>query len=86
MDFQDVDFLTQILYTIKSLVYQVGLCMNKKNVEKAIEEAKRFIVAASDLLYTPDISWEITGSAKSGMVRRASMDLTRILAQLRKPR
>lgn len=59
--------------------------MNKKNVEKAIEEAKRFIVAASDLLYTPDISWEITGNAKSGMVRRTSMDLTRTLAQLRKP-
>ena len=61
--------------------------MTKLEVKQAIEEAERFILRAKALLKSQaSITWEDIGSSKeSGAVRRASMDLTRSLADLRKP-
>lgn len=58
--------------------------MNKTKLQKAMFEARRFYEKAKEL---EKDSKEIyfTGSALSGSVKRASMDLTRALADLRKP-
>jgi hypothetical protein len=57
--------------------------MTKKGIEVAMREASDFLQKAGDLLRGED--WEISGSAQSGSVRRASLDLTRALAKMRKP-
>lgn len=58
--------------------------MNKSKLHKAMFEAKRFYDKAKQLdKEVEDIYY--TGSALSGAVKRASMDLTRALADLRKP-
>ena len=61
--------------------------MNRKTVIEAANEAQRFIKVADKLLYkyTPE-DWtlmSITGCKESAALKRASMDLTRILADLR---
>jgi len=61
--------------------------MNQKTLVEAIMEADRFMEKAKKAL------WElqkmkhvhICGTKKSAAARRASMDLTRALAELRKP-
>ena len=61
--------------------------MNQKTLQAAIIEAERFLDLAKDLhMQSTHIDWiHIQGTARSGAVRRASMDLTRALADLRKP-
>lgn len=71
--------------------------MNRRQVEAAVVEAERFLDAAKALLATEvrawnDGVWSTTawkgGSdapKQSGAVRRASMDLTRSLAEMRRP-
>lgn len=59
----------------------------KKHIQEAREEALRFLARVAELekvfKSSPIISnWG--GCAQSGAVRRASMDLTRALAKLRK--
>jgi len=63
------------------------------SLKRAIEEAKRFIRAAEEVeitLVTPDdettrtYSYVVTGK-ESAACKRASMDLTRALAEMRKP-
>jgi hypothetical protein len=54
-------------------------------VIKAVEEAERFQKLAYLLHKCDKNDWEITGSKLSGAVRRASMDLTRALAEMRRP-
>jgi len=61
--------------------------MNKSNIKEARDEAKRFIKACSMALYRLERerrSYFLVGVAESGACRRASMDLTRALAKLRK--
>ncbi len=63
--------------------------MTPENLRHAIEEARRFILRAKELQNKLDADCNdgdsITGYPKqSGAVRRASMDLTRSLAKLRK--
>ena len=58
--------------------------MNKSKLHKAMFEARRFYEKAKEL----DKVWKdsyLTGTALTGAVKRASMDLTRALADLRKP-
>ena len=59
------------------------------NLEKILEvrnEAERFIHEVAKLVSeSPNKDWEITGSKLSGSVRRASLDLSRKLAEMRKP-
>lgn len=63
--------------------------MKQANLLTAIEEARRFIKAATTQYNTrrPDgfmtNGWAVTGATASA-TRRASMDLTRALAALRK--
>lgn len=72
--------------------------MNRTNLDRAADEAQRFLQAAVDLRNASDESIAerkrtgsyyplnpFSGSKQSGAVRRASMDLTRALAELRKP-
>ena len=60
--------------------------MNQKTLQAAIIEAERFLDLAKDLhAQSAHIDWiYIQGTARSGAVRRASMDLTRALADLRR--
>ena len=58
--------------------------MNKSKLHKAMFEAKRFYEKAKELDKEGKDTY-FTGSALSGAVKRASMDLTRALADLRKP-
>lgn len=58
--------------------------MNRATLRAAITEAERFIRLAKDAAAElPDQGYQITGNRKSGAARRASMDLTRALADLR---
>lgn len=57
--------------------------MTKRAVETAASRAADFLQKAGDLLGGSD--WEIHGSAQSGAVRRASLELTRALAVMRRP-
>lgn len=62
----------------------MGVTIGKIN--RALEEAERFIVkarAARERLREDEMV-EYCGSKETGAVRRASMDLTRALAALRK--
>lgn len=61
--------------------------MNISKLICAIDEAKRFIIKA-ELAYNKiqeNSLTTITGSKETGAAKRASMDLTRVLADLRKP-
>lgn len=57
--------------------------MNEQTVREAMNEAERFLRRAREYMKTPGSPWQ--RSVESGAVRRASMDLTRALAVMRKP-
>jgi hypothetical protein len=77
--------------------------MSNAKLNRAIEEARRFLTIATDYqnaLHNEEVKvakakkaepdnawkhWHQSFPAKSGATRRASMDLTRVLADLRKP-
>lgn len=61
--------------------------MNIRTLQAAIAEAERFLDLARELqAQSNHTSWSfITGTRASGATRRASMDLTRALADLRRP-
>lgn len=59
--------------------------MTQAGVLKALQVAKRFQKEVNLLLEGP-MDWNIVGTKTSGSVRRASMDLTRALAEMRKGR
>ena len=58
--------------------------MNRAKVQAAKGEAERFIERCDDYLNDPP-QYEFAVSKVGGAVRRASMDLTRALADLRRP-
>ena len=58
--------------------------MNRATLNAAVTEAERFIRLAKDAAADlPDHGYQVNGSRKSAAARRASMDLTRALADLR---
>ncbi len=61
--------------------------MNVDKLKKAINEATRFQKAAKAALAR--LEWDrtayISGSTETAAAKRASMDLTRALAEMRKP-
>ena len=62
--------------------------MNTKTLSAARAEAKRFLHALDEMQRAAQIEgngYVTYGSKLSGAVRRASMDLTRALADLRRP-
>lgn len=61
--------------------------MTEEKVKQARLTALRFVNLADELLdMTLACPWyQRVGSKKSGALRRASLDLTRILAEMRKP-
>lgn len=67
--------------------------MRKEEIKLAVKEAKRFIKAAELCLEARkpyrvdgvDFEFHETAPKQSGALRRASMDLTRQLAEMRKP-
>jgi hypothetical protein len=58
--------------------------MKWEDIQKAESEAQRFLKAVALLHKLSKTDWEITGNKWSGAVRRASLDLTRALAEMRK--
>lgn len=60
--------------------------MKNTEVKKAVAEAKRFIKLAGELKINQYANlMYIDAGKESGALRRASMDLTRQLAKMRKP-
>ena len=61
--------------------------MTNDNLEAAITEAQRFLQRAKELRQErrDEPYYSLVGTRASGACRRASMDLTRALADLRKP-
>ena len=60
--------------------------MNRRAIAKAIKTATAFLEAAAECQkILTDTDGFIVGNAKSGALRRASMELTRALAEMRKP-
>ena len=61
--------------------------MNLASVNKAVEEAKRFLKAAKEWqkAETEKVPSYASCPLESGAIRRSSMDLTRALAAMRKP-
>jgi hypothetical protein len=66
--------------------------MNKKEIEETVKEAERFIKKAKEYLKASSKThgagayiFHAAAPKESGATRRASMDLTRQLAQMRKP-
>ena len=58
--------------------------MNSDKLRIAVAEAERFLSKASELQANPP-EYDFVGTKETGAVRRASMDLTRALADLRRP-
>jgi hypothetical protein len=63
--------------------------MNKETIIEAENEVKRFLQRLKELKETDEYKsdssrYSITGCTESGAIRRASMDLSRALAKLRK--
>jgi hypothetical protein len=61
--------------------------MTQDKIDEAVAEAKRFIAKAEALKARRKAGdlYVFQGCRESGAVRRASLDLTRALADLRKP-
>ena len=61
--------------------------MRLEKINAAVREAKRFLENHKE--YEADIKafglYAVAGTKRSGALRRASMDLTRALAEMRKP-
>lgn len=58
--------------------------MNITTLTAAVAEAKRFIERAESLVEKSDNKWLSGCPKESGATRRASMDLTRALAEMRR--
>lgn len=62
--------------------------MNNEKITQAVREAKRFLEKHKEYaesLSQTEHGYGIFGTKQSGALRRASMDLTRALAEMRKP-
>jgi hypothetical protein len=61
--------------------------VNRRTLQAAMDEATRFLVKASELKrrWEEDQWSQMNGCRESGAARRASLDLTRALAELRRP-
>lgn len=60
--------------------------MNIKEIKTAVAMAERFIALSKEIKTTKSGEHEwIDAGKESGALRRASLDLTRQLAQMRKP-
>jgi non-canonical (house-cleaning) NTP pyrophosphatase len=61
--------------------------MKTEQIKAAVKDAKKFIDRANEVLKEREASsyYGIVGTAKSGALRRASLDLTRQLSEMRKP-
>ena len=57
--------------------------MDRDTFDAAVAASKEFLRRAEVL--SPDIDNRIVGTKASGAVRRASLDLTRALAEMRRP-
>lgn len=58
--------------------------MNKKTIEEAVQEAQEFINRAKTVLKEEASSKHCHRDIHTGALRRQSMELTRVLARLRK--
>ena len=62
--------------------------MTLKGIVKAENEARRFLEAAEEVhdeARNQALSHFLSGTKKTGALRRASQDLSRVLSEMRKP-
>ena len=61
--------------------------MTRNALENAIQEARRFLYKAGEVVFSPQMKAGegFLPSKETGAVKRASLDLTRALAEMRKP-
>jgi hypothetical protein len=59
--------------------------MKEETIKEATRIARHFIERANRVIKSENPHWEITGTKASGELRRISMELTRVLADMRKP-
>jgi uncharacterized membrane protein YoaK (UPF0700 family) len=57
--------------------------VTKDDIKNTVVYARRFLTAAALAMEEPDMAVTITGSKVTGNLRRASMELTRALADMR---
>lgn len=57
--------------------------MQRKNVEAALDAARVFVERACEVL-DDETNHHLFGNAKTGALRRQSMELTRLLAEMRR--
>ena len=62
----------------------IDVDVRKKQIDEAIFEAKRFIARAEEFRKELEKATWMYGSGKSAAMKRASMDLARILVPLRR--
>jgi hypothetical protein len=58
--------------------------MNPASLKRAVAEAQRFIAVAKTVKIYPDRHY-LDASKETAAAKRASMDLTRALAEMRRP-
>ena len=58
--------------------------MKEKDIKKAVSGAKRFVTRATEWLALDNQYKDFVGTKEGGALRRASMELTRALAKMRK--
>jgi hypothetical protein len=84
---ENAELLNQLTITRASGRMVIGShSVTLSKLENAISEARRFIVAALEAKarMKSDIYTNISGSKQTGAAKRASLDLTRALAEMRK--
>jgi len=63
--------------------------MTKQALKDAVQEAERFLLKAKEFRKVADtkadVPWWNSCPVESGALKRASLDLTRALAKMRKP-
>jgi len=59
--------------------------MKEEKITEALQVALNFVQVAEDFQGNPKKHWQKSGTKLSGSLRRASMELTRALAEMRKP-
>lgn len=59
--------------------------MNEKRISRAAAEARRFLEILGKQQIASGADGRVPCPKESGALRRASMDLTRVLAEMRRP-
>jgi hypothetical protein len=59
--------------------------VNVAKISRVVQLIHVFMERAHEVTYAPEFDYPISGTAATGALRRTSMELTRALADLRRP-